>query len=170
MRNAITVMNAKGGVGKSTLVLTLAETLSTHHGLRVLVIDSDAHASLSSMLISAEVVRNLQATGKTFVDYLIAVVLKAADVSWNTFVLEGVSDVDDARSVDLLLGGGHLTLFEREVSKGNHETDLAHDDPRLPGRGACGLRRRLIDSAPGLSILTECWLREADFCLSPGQA
>ncbi len=25
----------------------------------------------------------------------------------------------------------------------------------------------LIDSAPGLSILTECWLREVDFYLSP---
>ena len=25
----------------------------------------------------------------------------------------------------------------------------------------------LIDSAPGLSVLTECWLREADFYLSP---
>ena len=48
---SITVMNAKGGVGKSTLVLTLAETLSAHHDMRVLVIDSDAHASLSSMLL-----------------------------------------------------------------------------------------------------------------------
>ena len=27
----------------------------------------------------------------------------------------------------------------------------------------------LIDSAPGLSVLTECWLREADFYLSPAK-
>src|SRR5262249_16813373 len=27
----------------------------------------------------------------------------------------------------------------------------------------------LIDSAPGLSVLTECWLREADFCVSPAK-
>src|SRR5262249_10916699 len=37
MRSTITVMNAKGGVGKSTLVLALAETLSTYHGKSILV-------------------------------------------------------------------------------------------------------------------------------------
>jgi chromosome partitioning protein len=169
MRNAITVMNAKGGVGKSTLVLTLAETLSAHHGLRVLAIDSDAHASLSSMLISPNWFATLQAEGKTFVDYLIAVVLNAGEVSWNTFALKGVSDVDDARSVDLLLGGGHLTLFEREISKSNHEAVLRRTIRTFLAEARAAYDVVLIDSAPGLSILTECWLREADFCLSPAK-
>ena len=40
MRNAITVMNAKGGVGKSTLVLALAETLANDHDKKILVADS----------------------------------------------------------------------------------------------------------------------------------
>ena len=80
-----------------------------------------------------------------------------------------MSDVDDARSIDLLLGGGHLTLFEREVSKGGHEAGL-----RLAIRAFLAEARHaydliLIDSAPGLSVLTECWLREADFCLSPAK-
>ena len=171
MRNVITVMNAKGGVGKSTLVLTLAETLSAYHGVRVLVIDSDAHASLSSMLISANWFASLQSEGKTFVDYLIAVMLNAARVSWKAFVLQGVSDVDDARSVDLLLGGGHLTLFEREVSKRNHEAGLrkriraflaeAREDLRLdPDRqraGALGADRVL--AARGRLLPVACQAR-----------
>ena len=53
MRNTIAVMNTKGGVGKSTLVLGLAETLSAKFGKNVLIIDSDAQASVSLMLMSA---------------------------------------------------------------------------------------------------------------------
>ena len=170
MRNSITVMNAKGGVGKSSLVLTLAETLSAHHEKKVLVVDSDAHASISTMLISPDWLATIQGQSRTFVDYLISVVLKGgAPASWRTFVVSNVSDVDDARSIDLLLGGGHLTLFEREVSKGGHEAGL-----RLAIRAFLAEARHaydliLIDSAPGLSVLTECWLREADFCLSPAK-
>jgi chromosome partitioning protein len=49
MRNTITVMNAKGGVGKSTLVLALAETLANNRGNKmILVIDADAQASITT--------------------------------------------------------------------------------------------------------------------------
>src|SRR5436190_20025158 len=169
MRNSITVMNAKGGVGKSTLVLTLAETLAAHHDKKILVIDSDAHASISSMLMSLNWLATIQGENRTFVDYLIAVVLKGAPSSWRTFVISGVSDVDDARSIDLLLGGGHLTLFEREVSKGDREADLRQRIRAFLAEACEVYDLILIDSAPGLSVLTECWLREADFCLSPAK-
>ena len=167
MRNVITVMNAKGGVGKSTLVLALAETLSAHHGKRVLVIDADAQASVSHMLVPQEQLDAVRQRGRTIVELLIDVILKDGAARWQDFIVSGVSDVDDARSIDLLPSDTHLTLFEREVSKGDREGRL-----RKTVRGWLAEARRaydlvLIDSAPGLSVLTECWLREADFYLSP---
>jgi chromosome partitioning protein len=167
MRNTITVMNAKGGVGKSTLVLALAETLSTFHGKNILVVDSDAQASVSHMLLPQHQLESVQNQGRTIVDYLINSVRKASSGNWREFLVTGVSDVDDARSIDLMPSDTHLTLFEREVSKGEHEAQLRKTI------GACLTEAReiydyvLIDSAPGLSVLTECWLREADFYLSP---
>jgi chromosome partitioning protein len=167
MRNTITVMNAKGGVGKSTLVLALAETLANDHGRRILVVDADAQASISHMLMRQEALESIQSRGRTFVDYLIAAVLKGEPSRWQDFVVSGVSDVDDARSIDLLPSDTHLTLFEREVSKVDHEVALRRTVGELltEARGLYDLV--LVDSAPGLSVLTESWLREADFYLSP---
>ena len=101
MRNAIAVMNTKGGVGKSTLVLSLAETLSAQFRKNVLIIDSDAQASVSAMLLSASNLHRLQSDGLTIVDLLVASVLNNVAVDWPRFVVGGVSDVDEARTVYL---------------------------------------------------------------------
>ena len=167
MRSTITIMNAKGGVGKSTLVLALAETLSVCHGKRILVVDSDAHASISNMLMRPEWVQTIQAKGRTMVDYFIATALRSERIPWTAFLCSGVSDVDDATTIDLLPGGGHLTLFEREISKAGHEAQLRQCVRTFLGDARNAYDFVLIDSAPGLSILTECWLREVDFYLSP---
>ena len=74
MRNTIAVMNTKGGVGKSTLVLAMAETLSAKFAKNVLVIDADAQASVSLMLVSPGTLHQLQLDGLTIVDLLVATV------------------------------------------------------------------------------------------------
>jgi chromosome partitioning protein len=170
MRNTIAVMNTKGGVGKSTLVLALAETISAYHGKNVLVIDSDAQASVSSMLMSVSSLYKLQSEGATIVDYLHGRVLKNQVIDWPKFIVRNVSDIDDARSLFLLPSDMQLTLLEREVSKENLHGKLRE----VIGELLTGVRRVfdiiLIDCPPGLSVLTECWLREADFHISPTKA
>ncbi|MCC7253112.1 ParA family protein [Hyphomicrobium sp.] len=170
MRNTIAVMNTKGGVGKSTLVLALAETLSAYHGKNVLVIDSDSQASVSSMLMTIPNLHRLQQNGLTMVDFLVARVLQDAAVDWLRFVVRNVSDVDEAQSVFLIPSDMQLTLFEREVSKSSQHSRL-----RAVIAGLLNEARRvfdiiLIDCPPGLSVLTESWLREADFHISPTKA
>ena len=167
MRNTITVMNAKGGVGKSTLVLALAETLATYHGKKVLVIDADAQASISHLLMRQPQLEAAQSRGRTIVDYLIDAVLKESPTGWRDFVIADVSDVDDARSIALMPSDTQLTLFERDVSKGDHEARLRRTIGACLAEAGQAYDVVLIDSAPGLSVLTECFLREADFYLSP---
>jgi chromosome partitioning protein len=167
MRKTIAVMNTKGGVGKSTLVLAMAETLSAKFGKNVLVIDADAQASVSLMLMSAGALHHLQVDGATIVDLLVAGTLQNMAVDWHRFAVSGVSDVSEARSVFLIPSDIQLTLFEREVAR----------ERALPKLRTCirslldTLRQNfdiiLIDCPPGLSVVTECWLREADFYLSP---
>ncbi len=170
MRNSIAMMNTKGGVGKSTLVLALAETLAAYHGKNVLVIDSDAQASVSSMLMTVSNLYKLQSEGSTIVDYLHTTVLKGEPADWPKFIVRNVSDVDDSRTVFVLPSDMQLTLLEREVSKESLHARLR----AVIGELLNGVRSVfdivLIDCPPGLSVLTESWLREADFHISPTKA
>jgi chromosome partitioning protein len=160
-------MNTKGGVGKSTLVLALAETLSAHYGKNVLIIDSDAQTSISAMLLTPANLHRLQSDGLTIVDLLVASVLNNVAVDWPRFVVGGVSDVDEARSVYLVPSDMQLTLFEREVSKESLHGKLRSSIGALLQHVRGVFDIVLVDCPPGLSVLTESWLREADFHLSP---
>lgn len=170
MRNAIAIMNTKGGVGKSTVVLALAETLSSQFRKNVLVIDSDSQASVSAMLMTTANLHKLQTSGLSIVDFLIAAVLHEGPVEWAKFVVRGVSDVDDSRSVFLLPSDMQLTLLEREISRENAHIKLRNAIADLLTKVRPMFDIVLIDCPPGLSVLTESWLREADFHISPTRA
>jgi chromosome partitioning protein len=160
-------MNTKGGVGKSTLVLAVAETLSARFGKNVLIIDSDAQSSISAMLLSAANLHRLQSDGLTIVDLLVASVLNNVAVDWPRFVVGGVSDVDEARTVYLIPSDMQLTLFEREVSKESLHARLRASINALLNHVRSVFDVVLVDCPPGLSVLTESWLRETDFHFSP---
>ncbi len=170
MKKSIAVMNTKGGVGKSTIVLAVAETLSAFHGKNVLVIDSDSQASVSSMLMTVPSLYKLQSEGLTVVDYLVATVLNDTATDWKKFVVRNVSDVDDARSVYLIPSDMQLTLFEREVSKESLHVKLRTTIGTLLAEAEKVFDVVLIDCPPGLSVLTESWLREASLHISPTKA
>jgi chromosome partitioning protein len=167
MRNTIAMMNTKGGVGKSTLVLGIAETLSASFGKNVLVIDADAQASVSLMLLTVGNLNELQIGGLTVVDLLVANVLKDQPVDWTRFAVSGVSDVEEARTVYLIPSDMQLTLFEREVAKEKLLTRMRLAVGALLTSVRDVFDVVLIDCPPGLSVLTESLLREADFYISP---
>lgn len=166
-RSTIAVMNTKGGVGKSTLVLAVAETLTAVHGKSVLVIDSDSQASVSSMLMTSMRLHKLQSDAATIVDLLANSVLQRQPLDWPKYVVAGSSDIDDATGLYLIPSDMQLTLFEREVSRESLHGALRTTIHALLEGVRAAFDIVLIDCPPGLSVLTESWLREADFHISP---
>jgi chromosome partitioning protein len=63
-----------------------------------------------------------------------------------------------------------LTLFEREVSKEQLHARLRAAIAQLLLEVRSVFDVVLIDCPPGLSVLTESWLRESDFHISPTKA
>jgi chromosome partitioning protein len=167
MGHSIAVMNTKGGVGKSTLVMALAETLSVVHGKNVLVIDSDSQTSMSHMLMHETSWEQMERQNRTLADFMIIQTLGKADAQWTDFVARGVSDVEDAKSVFLIPSHMELSLFEREVSAQRKDADLRAVVRKLLDETMRMFDIVLIDCPPGLSLLTECWLREVEYFMPP---
>jgi chromosome partitioning protein len=102
---SIVIMNAKGGVGKSTLTMAFAETMATYQDARCLLIDADGQMSLSLMLADGMRLAQQSNSELTIVPLFQQLVLDGfSSVDWRNFILQGVSDVDTAEKIHLLTG------------------------------------------------------------------
>ncbi len=67
--HTVSLVNMKGGVGKSTLAVNIADVLARRHGKRVLIVDVDPQFNATQMLINGEdYVANIQAGKNTVLD------------------------------------------------------------------------------------------------------
>jgi chromosome partitioning protein len=160
-------MNAKGGVGKSTLTMALAETLSAFQSKRVLVIDSDGQMSLSVMVLPVTRLTGLRNQGKTITGYLSSLLPAKQAIDWRTCVARDASDVDDARSLSIIAGDMDLALVERDIVAAGQAEQVRERCKALLRDAKKEFDLVLVDCAPGISVMTECWLRECDWHLIP---
>ena len=167
MGQSIAVMNTKGGVGKSTITMAVAETASVYHGKNILLIDSDPQTSLSVMMMPTQRWEKLEHEKKTLVHYLAQTVLGDEKLDWKQFVASKVSDVDEVGSVFLMPSHMELSLFERAVSEAKRARALRDTVRKLLDSAMSVFDLVIIDCPPGISILTEIWLRQADYYLPP---
>lgn len=103
MAHVISTINLKGGVGKTTTTVALAETLSGEFRKRVLVIDLDPQTNATTMLIGEEKWRELNDEGQTLARlFKDALEPNNKQFDFDAALQQRVSDVSSARSVDLL--------------------------------------------------------------------
>ena len=63
----VSIINLKGGVGKSTLTMLIGEFLAFRHSKNVLLIDMDAQANLSYCMVpSDQITRQVQQRRTTY--------------------------------------------------------------------------------------------------------
>ncbi len=164
---SIAIMNAKGGVGKSTLTMAIAETLAEHHGRSSLIIDADGQMSISLMMARGGLLSERREARLTLVGLFLREVLEDTRTDWPHYVLRDISDIDEIGGLYLLPGDMDLPLLEREVAVTNKFAAMRASARALLASAANYVDVVLVDCAPGISVMTETWLRECDFHLIP---
>lgn len=85
MNVVVSIINLKGGVGKSTLAMMISEYLAFRFGKRVLLIDMDAQANLSYLMAPSRYIRT-QEDNKRTIYHFFKSALSGAPRSLDQFV------------------------------------------------------------------------------------
>jgi chromosome partitioning protein len=103
MTHVLAVINLKGGVGKTTTTVALAEMFAGIHGKRVLVIDLDPQTNATVMLMGEAAWLERNASGRTIASlFRRAVEPTAPPFDLRRCLHLAASDVEVARKIDLL--------------------------------------------------------------------
>jgi chromosome partitioning protein len=149
--------------------MALAETLSAYHGKSILLIDADGQMSLSLMVMPVDTLNYKREAGHSIAGWLTSTVLSSETVDWRTLVAEQVSDIDKSKNLFILPGDMDLTLVEREIVAQDAITSLRRSCRQLLAEARQQVDLILVDCAPGISVVTECWLRECDWHIVPAK-
>ncbi len=167
----VSVVNMKGGVGKSTTVATLAETLSAE-GLRVLVIDLDPQSNVSMMLAGQDRWIDLRQNGRTIDDYFNQFVYGGEPRFFRDFLASHVSDIVGDLPLDILISTPEFRYIERHalekwVSQGFDIRQLNTRFSRLTHSAIENVSDNydlvLFDCPPGISMFAEAAIELSEF-------
>ncbi|NWG52374.1 MAG: ParA family protein [Hydrogenophilaceae bacterium] len=172
----VSVINMKGGVGKSTTTVSLAETLAVHHRRRTLVIDLDPQTNASIMLAGPEKWNELREAERTLDFYFEAYALQEKPKPFKSLVEHKVTDLKGKPDVALCAAAPEFRIVERDmienfVKRGFHIDAI---QKWICERFAHGLRSVmnetdviLVDCPPGISLFAEAALIAADAIIVP---
>lgn len=182
----------KGGVGKSTSTMMLADTLSLHHERRVLIVDCDPQANCSQMVLSFPGLISAKNARKTITAWI-------EGLSGQTVSRDRAHRIEAPQAI--CYEKSELTnfddaLFRRSRSKGSLSiwpatpdlrfAELIFDSLNLDGGDVSAPRRKLsdeldqamshsceagdiilFDCPPGFSTLAQAALKISDVIISP---
>ena len=172
MATVLSMINLKGGVGKTTTTVAVAEILAAEHQKNVLVIDLDPQTNATVMLIGEEKWNKLNDAGRT----LAQLFKDALDPENRRFDLrksiqKDASPVEAVRTLSLLPSSIDLIEVQDRLYSmpaGRYYTDKPVDILRKAVRPALDeFDIVLIDCPPNLGIITLNGLRMSNGYIIP---
>jgi len=170
----IVVFNMRGGIGKTTLAVTLAEGLAQFGGSKVLLADADPQRSASHRLCPLAIVNECgqPGSGRNISKYLSDAIVRNSLPDPTNYITESCGTICGRGRVDILMGA-HDTLDADRHFAGRCMTDGDKSIFSKLGRAFENLAKNsdydvlIVDSPPGLSTIVQGALGVADLLLVP---
>ena len=176
----VSIINLKGGVGKSTLAMILGEFLVFRYGKRVLLVDMDAQGNLSYCMVPAAQIETQDRNGRT-IYHVLKMTLEGKKADISQFVTQPPLVVSNiARSsamnypgvIDMVVSIPAVAELDEDLLKLWEEGKPMPDGLRMSLAEALEPARErydyiLIDCPPGLSLFSSTALMTSDYYLSP---
>lgn len=177
--SVIAVVNMKGGVGKSTTVVSMSETLAAEDAAPVLVVDLDAQASVSYCLAGDKLLAQLIEDNRTVDAYFEAALVNGPRRPIEELICAHISEVTHQGhnlDVSLLAASAELRITEREIiynltGKGFGLAGIEGQTKKVLSGDLERLRQSykyiVFDCAPGISAFTTAAVALADLVVVP---
>lgn len=173
MATVIATINLKGGVGKTTTTVAVAQMLAGEFGKRVLVVDLDPQTNATVMLIDEERWRELDDQRLTVAD-LFEAALKNDDTSafdLSRCILRNVGGVRDVRGVSLLPSSLRLIDLQEKLATMDRGLFYAATPVDILRRAIRPILDEfdfvLIDCPPSMGLVTLNGLRISNYYIIP---
>lgn len=164
----VSVINMKGGVGKTTVAMLLSRYATFSLGLKVLAIDLDPQANLSQAFMGEQDYKNFIANKSPSIVELFKGYRSPTQNSASPSSLD-VADVVSNYSPGQ--GGDNLQIIPSRFDFSNHLVDSLKPDERVLARliasGFQGKDLIIIDCAPTESIFTRAAYQASRYILVP---
>ncbi len=176
----VSIVNLKGGVGKSTLTMILGEFLAFRHGKRVLLLDMDGQANLSYCMVPEVQIGIQDREGRT-IYHLLKMALNGETADIGQFITQPPLIVSNIARFGAINYPGVLDMVISTPNVAQLDEDLLalwEAGQPMPSSLRQSLsealepaRERydyvLIDCPPGLSLFSSTALFASDFFISP---
>ena len=176
----VSIINLKGGVGKSTLTMLLGEFLAFRHSKNVLLIDMDAQGNLSFCMVPSPQIQE-QALERRTAYHLLRAGFEEGDLDIRDYITRPPLVVSNiARSSMATYGTTvHMVVSTPDVAQLDSDLlDLWADGRPMPQQVRRTILRAiepvldqydyvLIDCPPGLSIFSSAALLASDYYVAP---
>lgn len=177
MAVVVSVINLKGGVGKSTLAMMAGEYMYFRHRRRILLIDLDSQYNLTQAMVRPEFIDRLREEGKS-IHHLFQQALQGGQPKAEDFIarppliVSNIAHWGDHTGLDMIIALPDLAQLDEEILEKWQKGEPAPPELHFALKRALESVHAdydfiLIDCPPGLSVLTSSAIVASDFFVSP---